>query len=474
MVNGHRPFRGREWELAAIRRELDRARSSLLVVFGRRRVGKSRLLLEAVRGRPAVYYQATKIGAETSLDLFKAEAERALGGNPVLGAVSDWLGLLTYLGGAASERYPGLTVVLDEFPYLCEADASLPSVVQKVWDGLREAGVPLNLVLCGSKVSFMGELLGERNPLHGRQTLELDLGPLPFRDTARFFPGWSLEERLLAYGVWGGMPYYLGLCDPEIPVAENIRHVVLVPGAPLSDEPTHVLQGELREVARYATILRAIATGCTTTGDLLGRVRELSGSSALAPYIRKLSELRLIRIERSLDASERERHRRYYLADPFLAFWYRFHLPNASPLAAGHVGEVWEHAIAPYLDGHMGMVFEWICRDYVRRFARETLPTPARQVGQIWGKDYDMDVAGRLLDGGLVAGECKWQKAPLGTAVLERLRENVAKSDYYAGSSPEDVFLFLFSRSGFTGELREAAEGSPRVRLLGPAELLLA
>jgi uncharacterized protein len=475
MINGIQlgGFQGRSLELATLRNELDRARPSMLVVFGRRRVGKSRLLLEAVRGRPAVYYQAIKIGPEMSLELFKAGAERALGPDPVLEGAGDWLGVLAYLGRVASERLPGLTVILDEFPYLCEADASIPSVVQKAWDGLRTAGAPLNLVLCGSKLSFMGELLGERNPLHGRQTLELDLGPLPFRDAARFFPGWSPEDRLRAYGVLGGMPYYLGLCDPGRPLAENIRQVVLAPGAPLADEPTHLLQAELREVTRYTTLLRAIADGCTTTGGILGRVRELSGSSALAPYVRKLAELRLIRIERSLDATERERDRRYYLADPFLAFWYRFHLPNASPLAAGHVDEVWETAIAAHLDGHMGMVFEWICRDYVRRYARETLPAPAREVGQVWGKDFDIDVAGRLLDGTPIGGECRWQKAPVGTVVLERLRENVAKSAYYARTSPGDVFLLLFSRSGFTDELRAEAEDDVRVRLMGPAELLL-
>jgi AAA+ ATPase superfamily predicted ATPase len=463
-------FVGRKLEIAAITRELDRPRPSVLVLRGRRRVGKSRLLIEATRDRPTVYYQATRIAASMSLSLFKVEVTRAIGADPLADSVADWLGIFMYLEQVAADRIPGLTVVLDEFPYLCDAEPALPSILQKFCDGLRERGTRMNIVLCGSKISFMEELLGERNPLHGRQTLDLDLGPLTFRDTAAFFPQWSEVERLQAYGIFGGIPYYLNLCDTEFTLDENVRDLVLAMGGPLSDEPNNLLQAELRDVTRYATILRSIALGCTTSGEIIGRVRELRDASALAPYLQKLEELRLIRIVRSLDAAERERDRRYYLNDPFLAFWYRFYLPNLSPLASGQPEDVWRYSIEPHLTEYMGGLFEWICRDYARLFLKEVLPAPAQEVGQIWAGDFDIDVAGRLLDGAAFAGECKWWTGPVGVNVLNHLRDTVTRTPY--GRDASERFLLVFSRAGFTPDLVRQARKDPAVRLIGPAELL--
>jgi uncharacterized protein len=466
-----REFIGRTEEIRALRRELDRDRPSVAVVLGRRRVGKSRLLVKVTEGRPTIYYQATKVAGSMSLNLFKKEVERTVGPDVLLASLSDWLGVLAYLEQVATARLPGLTVVLDEFPYLCETDPALLSILQKSCDGLRDRGSPLNLILCGSKISFMEELLGEKNPMHGRQTFELDVPPLPFRDAARFFPDWSPEERLKAYGIFGGIPYYLNLCDPQATLRENVFDLVLSTGAPLSDEPNNLLQAELRDVTRYATILRAVAEGCTTSGDIIGRIREVRDASALAPYVRKMEELRLIRIVRSLDATERERDRRYYLDDPFLAFWYRFFLPNASPLAAGHADEVWSHAIEPYLDDYMGGIFEWICRDYTRLYGREVLPRTAREVGQIWAAGYDIDVAGRMLDDTSIAGECKWWNAAVGQNVLEHLQDTTRANSYYAARKSEPHYL-LFSRSGFTDEVRERGAEDRRIHLIGPRELL--
>lgn len=464
-------FIGRQRELEALRRELGRDRPSVLIVLGRRRVGKSRLLVEVTRDRPTIYYQATKIAESMSLKLFKAEAEQIVGVDPLLDAVDGWLGVLTYLEQIAASRINGLTVVVDEFPYLCETDPSLPSVLQKFCDGLRDRGSPFKLVLCGSKVAFMEDLLGEKNPMHGRQTFEMDVEPLPYRDAARFFPDWTPIDQLLAYGIFGGIPYYLNLCDPSASLDANVLDLVLSTGAPLGDEPTHLLQAELRDVTRYATILRSVADGCTNSGEIIARVRELRDASALAPYVRKLEELRLIRIVRSLDASERERDRRYYLDDPFLAFWYRFYLPNASALASGHADDVWKHAIKPYLVGYMGGLFEWICRDHARLFGREIFPAAAREVGQIWDKDFDIDVAGRLLNEATFSGECKWWDGSVGLNILEHLQEVTERSSYYADRRHDHLYL-LFSRSGFTADLQRRSKDDPHIRLIGPGELL--
>jgi len=466
-------FVGRERELAVLQKEMDRPGPSLVVVYGRRRVGKSTLILHAIQGRPHVYYQATRVTDPDSQALFRSQISRALGGDPVLDGLTGWESLFEYLHQRARSTAQGLTVVLDEFPYLCDANPALPSIVQKVWDHVRATGSPLNLILCGSSISFMEELLAERNPLHGRQTAALDVGPLTYREAAGFFPGWSAEECLRVYGVFGGLPYYLSLCRPERTLAENILNVVLADGAPLREEPEHLLQAELQNVARYASILRAVADGCTQRSEIMNRVlpKGETGTS-LTPYFHKLEALRLLRAEVSLDIRDRDRARnaRFYLDDPFLAFHFRFVLPYASALEAGHAEEVLQEAILPHLDEYMGGRFEEICRDWLRLYGRERLPSSAREVGRIWAADYDIDVAATLLNGEQAFGECKWWAGPVGLNILDRLQENSALTRYR--KRDHTPCYLLFSRSGFTPELETKAAGDPRVVLIDPEQLL--
>lgn len=462
-------FVGRKQELEALDKEFARGRPSLVVVLGRRRVGKSTMLLEAIEERKAIYYQATKATMSVNLAFAKDAMAEALGADPLLSALTDWEGVLAYLERVARTE-PGLVMVLDEFPYLCDVEPALPSIVQAFWDRVRITRTNVKLVLCGSKISFMEGILAEKNPLHGRQTLRLDIAPLSYRDAAYFFPGWSDEDCLRAYGVFGGMPYYLSLCDPSLSLAENVHDLVLAKGAPLAEEPDNLLQSELRDVARYASLLRAVADGCTDTSKITGRVKEFANASELAAYVSKLSELRLLRIVRSLDATEKDRDRRYYLDDPFLAFWYRFVLPNRSALAAGHGAEVWSRRIAPWLDDHMGDLFEWICRDHARLYAQELFPSPAQVVGQVWAADYDIDVAGRFLDGDALFGECKWWKDPVGENVLDHLVDCSSRTSY--GKDAPGRSYVLYSRSGFTDVVLRRMGEDKKVRLLGPTELL--
>ncbi len=464
-------FVGRRKEMAAIEKELDRRRPSLLAVYGRRRVGKSTLLARATGDRPTIYYQATKVVGSMNLDLLRKEIGDFVGErDPLLEGIEQWEALLSYVISLAGGRSEPLTLVIDEFPYICETVKALPSILQKIFDTAVADGIPLNLVLCGSQIAFMEELLGEENPLRGRQTLELNLEPMPYRDAAEFFPDWSLVERLSAYGVFGGMPYYLQLCDPEQSLRQNILDVVLDPGAPLSNEAFNVLQAELSSPTRYATILQAVASGCTTTGEILGRTREISDSRALAPYIKKLEALRLIRITRSLDAAPRGRNRRYYLADPFLAFWFRFCTPNSSAIATGHGEELYRDVIEAQFSDYMGEIFEWIGRQYVSHYATRQLSTAAGEVGKIWGSDYDIDIAATLLDGSVLYGECKWWSRKVGENVLDQLKEDAAKTDY--GDDADTVHWMLISRSGFTDELRQRSSHCDTLHLVTPADLL--
>jgi uncharacterized protein len=484
-------FIGRTPELEILKREYARPHPSLIALYGRRRVGKSTLILESLRDTQFVYHQASRLTDTDNLALFKRSLETTLGTSPILTGLNDWSGVLAYLETVAQDQARSttgkskptrsarvksvqaqstLSVVIDEFPYLCEAQPGLPSLVQAAWDRIRANNTPLNLILCGSSIAFMEELLSERNPLRGRHNLTIDLEPMPYRDVAAWVPKWKPDEQLRLYGLFGGMPYYLAMIDPNKNLETNLLEIVLERGAPLFDEPTQLLRSELSAPQRYASVLRAISEGCHEWGEIIGRVKDFKDGAQLAPYIKKLEGLRLIGITRSLDANDKDRNRRYTLQDPFLEFWFRFVLPNQSALEAGHAREVLQTLIVPLLDDHMGAIFEGICRDFMRLHGQEILGQPARTVGRVWAAEYDLDVAAELLDGSSVYGECKWWKNPVCENVLERLLETSGQAKY--GTRTAQTQYVLFSRSGFTPALKAHARKDPQLHLMGPERLL--
>jgi uncharacterized protein len=462
-------FVGRCNELSLLREEISSPRASLAIVYGRRRVGKSTLIREAIKEQSHVLFQATRVTSSLNLEAFKAEIAALLGADPLLSGLGDWLATLHYLAGAA-ERRKGLVVVLDEFPYLVDADPALPSIIQKFWDsGVARTG-HLKLLLCGSIISQMQELLAERNPLYGRKTLALDLSPLPLRDAAQFVGRYTADEKLMTFGVFGGMPFYLQFLDPGASLDANIVRLLLTPTGSLIDEPVILLQSELREISRYASVLAAIAAGCTKHGDIIGRVREISDSKALGPYLDKLERMRLIRVVSSADASPRERDRRYFIADPLISFWYRFVQPNLSSVMQSFGRDVWRHRIAPHLDEYMGWVFEGICRDHARQYSQERFAAPAQEIGRIWQSNFDIDIAGTLLDGSMLYGECKWWAKPVGENVLDELIERASRTEFGRGNDRRQ--FVLYARKGFTAALRKRAAAEGGIALHTPQSML--
>lgn len=463
------PFFGRRTELRQLREEFEANRASLMVLYGRRRVGKSELLREATRVLPhVVAYQATRVTSALNLEAFKDEIARALGADDVLASLADWFGVLTYLARKAGSL-PGLVIVLDEFPYLVEGNPALPSMIQKVWDSGAPQTGRLKLILCGSMIAHMEDLLAERNPLYGRKTLSLDLGPLPLRDAVCFFPDYSADNKLMAYGIFGGIPHYLRLCDTSASLEDNVVRLLLTSSGSLVDEPTVLLQSELRDIHRYASVLAAIADGCTKYGEIIGRIGD-TDSKKIAPYIERLERMRLIRAVRSMDATPNARDRRYFVADPLIAFWHRFVRPNLSSVTQGFGQEVWRHQIAPRLQEFMGVAFEEICREHARRHIQERLAAPAQDIGQIWAADYDFDVVGRLLDGSVLYGECKWSQTEIGEGVLDTLIERAGKAAY--GRGEDRRFYALYARSGFKPGVWERAAADASILLYTPASML--
>lgn len=342
------PFIGRRRELAVLNELSASGRAELFVLYGRRRVGKTELLQQLCSTQRAAYFLAAQVRDKDNLRAFKKVLEDALA-DPLIGSIDfpDWGAALTYAAErAGSER---LIVVLDEFPYLCEANPGLPSLIQRFWDQ-RGKRSTLMLVLCGSQVSFMEkEVLAERSPLFGRRTGQRRLEPLGPTESLGFFPGWEREEALLAYGILGGMPAYLGRFDTRIPLEENLLREVLRPEGYLFDEVHYLLHTELTNPSTYNSILAAVASGAERVGDVALAVGV--DSPTANKYLHVLRELRLVEREVPLTDPDPLRSRRgvYRVSDRFVAFHFRHVQPHLSLIEAGRGVKVLEEFIRPDL-----------------------------------------------------------------------------------------------------------------------------
>ncbi|MGO7349836.1 ATP-binding protein [Rhizobium ruizarguesonis] len=462
-------FLGRGRELARFKEELDAARPSLVILYGRRRVGKSRFLRELGKSRKEIYFQATRVSSLLNLEQFKIEVANVLGALPVLESLPSWEGVFYYIA-EHTRNNPGLLITIDEFPYLLDGDPALPSILQKFWDSGAPADGGLKLILCGSSISQMQDLLAERNPLYGRQTLSLDMKQLPLTDVARFFPKYDAEAIISTYAIFGGIPHYLQLCNPDVPLKDNVVKLLLTETGTLVDEPNTLLQTELHEPGFYSSVLAAIADGCNTTSKIASRLGVKV--EKITPYAAKLVALHLISNTKSLDVDEKVRNRRFRLDDSLISFWHRFVRPSLTAISGGFGEEVYRHVVAPGFSEYMGIAFEAIALEYARIHIQEKLGLPAKELGQIWGhSDFDIDVAGRLLNGEYFYGECKWTNADIDMGHLRQLRERSERTRYGRGTAGKH--FLLFSKAGFSTDLIDfAKDETRRVHLLTPNDLV--
>jgi len=469
-----RVFIGRERELAELEERWRAGRPELFIVYGRRRVGKTELLLQFSRrgDKKTVYFLASQVTRQEHLRQL-SEVMRETFPDPLLESMTftTWESFLSYLGERArKERF---LMVLDEFPYLCEATPELPSTIQRFWD-LHGKESRIFLVLCGSHLGFMErQVLGERSPLYGRRTGQLRLRPFDYREASRFFPKYSPREKLIAYGIVGGMPAYLVRFSPELPLRENLLREMLRAQGYLYEEPHFLLRMELRDPKVYASILGAIASGCTKLNEIAQRAG-LTVQVA-SKYLGVLQELELVEREVPFTARapRRSKRGRYHLRDNYLNFWFRFVQPYSSMVEAGQGGYVYDRFIAPGLDEYMDHVFEGVARAYMRLYAPEELGMPpVLRVGREWGADFEIDIVTEHTDGSWTFGECKWTRAPVGERVLHQLRAKVKSLSNHA-AVPKEVRYAIFSSGGFTPKLKRLAQGAPgTIFLIRTNELL--
>ncbi len=425
--------------------------AEFVVLYGRRRLGKSELVRQSITDRDdAVYYQAVESTAENQREQF---AETAAAQFPSVANIRrDWEALLEALGEQDA------VVVIDEFPFLIEEDDSLPSRLQRVWD-LTLQDTETTLVLIGSSISVMEEkVLAGSAPLYGRRTATIDLKPLSVADACQFVPSYDPETAVTAWSIYGGTPYYLQTIDPEQPLEDNVQESILSERGLLYSEPEFLLRTELRQPNTYFSILRALAHGRRTPNEIAGMAGLESGS--LSTYLQKLRRLRLV--ERHIPVTESptaSKRGRYRIAAPLFRFWFRFVYGQQDQLRM-QGADAYETLVAPELADYVSPLFERLCqRALPRLISREF-----REVGQWWFRDHELDVLG-LSDEGLVAGECKFTTSPVSEGVLTDLERTTSNVQWSAGPADGEPLYVVFSRSGYTDDIEQAADTREDVRL---------
>lgn len=435
-------FIGRDSELAVLEELHDSGKPELYVLYGRRRVGKTELLQQFCQNHRAVYYLAAQVRDRDNLRGFRDALKEGLGDSLVEGIeFPDWSTALGFAAERAGDQR--LVIVLDEFPYLCESSKGLTSQLQRFWD-TRGKRSQLMLVLCGSQVSFMEkEVLAERSPLFGRRTAQLRLEPLRPEDATSFFEGWSARERVLAYGILGGMPAYLQRFDPARSLEENLLREVLRPEGYLFDEVQFLLRSELTHPTTYNSILAAVARGAEKVGDIALGVGV--DSTTANKYLHVLRELRLVAREIPITDPDplRSRRGRYRIADRFLAFHFRHVQPSLSLIHAGRGSKVLEEFIRPDYDRLIDESRLEFILSHMRREASELLGDEILEVGRFGGRF--VRAVGRTSADRTVAAIVIPEGRP-STAILERELEElsaffkgpIVKLVYGIGGRPEE------------------------------------
>jgi uncharacterized protein len=449
-------FVDRESELAFLNELLTRSHpgpAQLALLYGRRRVGKSELLLHWAEqsGIPYVYWEAIKEGATMQ----RTHLFARLLGVPASSApsfrswVDVWESAAKVLG---NERR---IIILDELPYAAEADPAMLSALQYAWDQYFQKSKAV-IVLCGSHVRTMQTLLSMQSPLFGRMTAQWHLKPMPFSSLAEFFPRWEAEARVAAYAVAGGIPAYLSWLDPEIDLEDNIRKVILNPGGMFVAEPNFLLYDEVRELSHYLAILRAIGSGAHTLDEISSQCF-LPTTSANA-YLATLQELQLV--ERRLPATVQTRLRaksrngRYHLSDPYFRFYFRFlapHLDNP-PVKPEQVLVTVRANLRAFVGA---TAFEDLARQWVSRQAAEgQLSFQPETTGSHWSSKVQVDVVAlNWQTHDILLGECKWGTERVDRQVARELIEDktaLVLKDLPDGGAGWKVHYALFGRNGFT------------------------
>lgn len=469
-------FLGREKEILDLEKEYARD-GGFVVIYGRRRIGKTTLIKQFIKSKTAFYFLATKEVESQSMKRFAGVIARTTG-NSVMqkAAFSDWLDLFQ----AVADYKPNekKVLVIDEFPYLVKVNDSFPSILQNAWDEiLKDSNVML--ILCGSLISMMKKhALSYESPLYGRRTAQMRIAPLPFT-TVYENQKLSFEEAAEQYSITGGVPKYMEFFSDGQPLYEQIKENVLSKNGFLYEEPNFLLTDEVQVPTNYFSIIKVIADGNHKLGTIAG-ILGLE-TSALTPYLKTLSELGFI--EKQVPVTERnaEKTRKglYFISDNFLRFWFRYVYPYKGELELDNTQISLDELDKDFKEKFVAFAYEDICKEiFARLCSDKAIEFTPSKIGSYWLNDKSgntqIDVmAVDTVNKRLFAGECKYHNQPVDADVYFELVKKVDNSSEIKSAFKGYTVIYgVFSKSGFTSRMTDINNSNPNLFLINETSIV--
>ena len=445
-------FYGREQQKKSIHKLFQSDMMKVLLLYGRRRVGKSELIKQCLRETSTayIYYECKQTTELNNVDSLAALiAEKFNYPRLSFTGIEEILDFLFQRGNQEK-----LILVLDEYPYVRNTVKGMDSILQSLIDKYRDSSA-LKLIICGSFVDTMKSLLLDENPLYGRIDLTINLKPMDYYESAMFYPSFSDEDKVRLYSVFGGIPYYNRLIDPALSVRENITELIASPGARLENEVTMYLRSEISKIANANEVFEALAKGYSKYNDILSQ-SHVTSAPTMIDVLDRLIRMEVVSKQSPINEENNKRKSGYYIIDNLSRFFYRYVFRFSSQLSVMNPDLFYERYIEKdFHEKYVPLAFEEICRQYLIRQNRlGLLPEPFMKIGKYY---YDIPSENRNGEfdlvtedqNGYIFYEVKFRKEPLTQAMIRKEIEQVKATNL-------NCYKYAFiSRSGFHMEPEE-------------------
>lgn len=444
-------FINRERELNFLESKWQEKGAQLIVIWGKRRVGKTELIKQFIKNKPYIYFLSQSTNETDQLRRFSQEVGKFFN-DPFLQrrGFGDWVESFEYIKNKSRK----CILAIDEFPFLIQANRGIPSLFQKAWDEYWKDS-DIFLILCGSSIGMMEtEVLDYRAPLFGRRTGQWRLEPFNFFEATQFRPYDKFGEQVMYFAIAGGVPAYWLYFTKKGNFWESLRENVLLKGSPLYDEVEFLLREEFREPRYYFTILKAISEGKSKLSEIVNACG--LSQSVVNKYLSVLSDLQIVCREIPITEPKPRKSKKglYFIEDFFFNFWFRFIFPKRGELELGRINSILDD-IKRNFGQYLSIVYERISKDILWHYQNRIFPF--QKIGRWWDKNEEIDVVALNEETNeILFGEVKWSNKAVGINIYQDLKRKAGKVSWRKEDRKE--YYALFSKSGYTSKMMKLAK----------------